>query len=68
MQVTVKSTKEIAHINGAPARAWVGETDLGEPVVVYITHLAAVDPCRHPAELEELNTNPVAKAKAAANA
>lgn len=37
MQITVKSTKEIVHINGAPARAWVGSTSEGAPIVAYIT-------------------------------
>lgn len=41
MQITVKSTKEIVHINGAPARAWVGTTAEGTPIVAYITAIQA---------------------------
>lgn len=37
MQITVTSTKEIVHMNGAPARAWTGKTSEGVPVVAYIT-------------------------------
>lgn len=40
MQITIKSTEKIVHLDGVPARIWEGETSTGIKVHCYITRIA----------------------------
>jgi hypothetical protein len=40
MQITLRSTTKIVHLNGVPARIWEGTTEFGIPMHAYITRVA----------------------------
>lgn len=40
MQVQLRSTEKIVHLNGTPARIWEGITDTGVKVHAYIARIA----------------------------
>ena len=52
MKITIESTEAITHLNGVPARIWVGETESGIAVHAYITRIA-VEKKENTAEFEK---------------
>jgi len=56
MEITIKSTRKIVHLNGVPARIWEGESKSGIPLHCYITRIAVnkdVDTTQFEEELEQ---------------
>lgn len=47
MIITITNTRKIVHLESTPARIWIGETEAGVPVHVYVTRIS---PQTHDAE------------------